>query len=56
MGNPDQLRVLHWNIHSWRGTDDTSNLPAVTDVIRQTAPHVVSLTGPVGRADGPVLG
>lgn len=44
MGSPDQLRILHWNIHSWRGADDTSNLQAVTDVIRQTAPHVVSLT------------
>jgi endonuclease/exonuclease/phosphatase family metal-dependent hydrolase len=44
MGSPDQLRVLHWNIHSWRDEDDSSNLQTVTDVILQAAPHVVSLT------------
>lgn len=42
--SPHQLRLLHWNIHSWRDADDDSNLKAVTDVIRRTAPHVVSLT------------
>jgi endonuclease/exonuclease/phosphatase family metal-dependent hydrolase len=40
----DQLRVLHWNIHSWRDADGGSNLEAVSDLIRHTTPHVVSLT------------
>jgi endonuclease/exonuclease/phosphatase family metal-dependent hydrolase len=42
--SPGQLRVLHWNIHSWHRADGGSNLDAVSDLIRQTAPHVVSLT------------
>ena len=37
------LRVLHWNIHSWRTEDGNSNVAAVADLIRETAPHVVSL-------------
>jgi endonuclease/exonuclease/phosphatase family metal-dependent hydrolase len=44
MASPGQLRVLHWNIHSWRDADYGSNLEAVGDVIGRTAPHVVSLT------------
>jgi endonuclease/exonuclease/phosphatase family metal-dependent hydrolase len=39
----DQLRILHWNIHSWRDASDTSNLEAITDLIGDTNPHVVSL-------------
>jgi endonuclease/exonuclease/phosphatase family metal-dependent hydrolase len=35
---------LHWNIHSWRDAAGESNLEAVSDLISQTAPHVVSLT------------
>lgn len=38
-----QVRILHWNIHSWRNTSDASNLEAVTDLIGETDPHVVSL-------------
>ena len=37
------LWVLHWNIHSWHAQDGNSNAAAVADLIRQTAPHVVSL-------------
>jgi hypothetical protein len=36
------VRVLHWNIHSWRTEDGNSNVAAVADLIRETAPHVVS--------------
>ena len=38
-----QLRILHWNIHSWHGPDGTSNVGAVAGLIRETAPHLVSL-------------
>lgn len=38
-----QLRILHWNIHSWRDASDASNLQAITDLVRETDPHVVSL-------------
>ena len=37
-----QPRILHWNIHSWRGQDGTSNVGAVAGLIRETAPHLVS--------------
>ena len=37
------LRILHWNIHSWRGQGGSPNVGAVADLIRETAPHVVSL-------------
>lgn len=39
----DELRVLHWNIHSWRDDTGASNLEAVVDLVRRTDPHVVSL-------------
>lgn len=39
----DQLRILHWNIHSWRDEAGASNLDAVATVIADTDPHVVSL-------------
>src|SRR5579859_525517 len=38
------LRILHWNIHSWRDADGAPNLAAVTALIQRTAPDVVSLT------------
>ena len=40
---PETLRILHWNIHSWRDQDGGSNAAAVAGLIRETAPHVVSL-------------
>jgi endonuclease/exonuclease/phosphatase family metal-dependent hydrolase len=39
----DQLRILHWNIHSWRDASGASNLDAIVDLVRETDPHVVSL-------------
>jgi endonuclease/exonuclease/phosphatase family metal-dependent hydrolase len=39
-----EIRVLHWNIHSWLDPDTgLSNLDAVTDLIRVTDPDLVSL-------------
>jgi endonuclease/exonuclease/phosphatase family metal-dependent hydrolase len=39
----DELRILHWNVHSWRDADGRSNLNGVIDLIDQTTPHIVSL-------------
>ncbi|MGH4017190.1 MAG: endonuclease/exonuclease/phosphatase family protein [Pseudonocardiaceae bacterium] len=39
----DELRILHWNIHSWRDDNGQSNLEAVVNLVRATEPHVVSL-------------
>jgi endonuclease/exonuclease/phosphatase family metal-dependent hydrolase len=39
----DQLRLLHWNIHSWRDASGTSNLEAIADLVGEIDPHVVSL-------------
>jgi endonuclease/exonuclease/phosphatase family metal-dependent hydrolase len=39
----DQLRILHWNIHSWRDTSGASNLETIADSVGETDPHVVSL-------------
>ena len=39
----DELRVLHWNIHSWVDPETrSSNLDAVAELIRATSPDVVS--------------
>lgn len=38
-----QLRLLHWNIHSWRDDAGASNLESVINLVRATDPHVVSL-------------
>jgi endonuclease/exonuclease/phosphatase family metal-dependent hydrolase len=38
-----QLRVLHWNIHSWRDESGASNLDAIADLVGEIDPHVVSL-------------
>ena len=38
-----QLRVLQWNIHSWRSADGEPNSEAVVSVIRATMPHAVCL-------------
>lgn len=37
------LRILHWNIHSWRDESAAPNMDAVIGLIRNTSPHVVSL-------------
>jgi endonuclease/exonuclease/phosphatase family metal-dependent hydrolase len=42
-GTADELRILHWNIHSWRDDAGTSNLESVVNLVRATDPHVVSL-------------
>src|SRR5437868_9107535 len=39
----DRLRILHWNIHSWRDAAGVSNAQAVSTLIADTDPHVVSL-------------
>lgn len=55
MSFTEQLRMLHWNIHSWRDSSGTSNLSAVAGLIRETEPHVVSLVEvdePWGLPDG----
>src|ERR1019366_8793421 len=36
-------RILHWNIHSWQDPAGAPNAEAVTALIRDTRPHVVSL-------------
>ncbi len=39
----DELRLLHWNIHSWRDDVGASNLESVVNLVHATDPHVVSL-------------
>jgi endonuclease/exonuclease/phosphatase family metal-dependent hydrolase len=39
----EALRVLHWNIHSWRDAAGNPNASAVTALIREIEPDVVSL-------------
>lgn len=39
----DRLRILHWNIHSWRDVGGGSNVRAIRDLVAETEPHVVSL-------------
>jgi endonuclease/exonuclease/phosphatase family metal-dependent hydrolase len=38
-----ELRVLHWNIHSWTDESGNSNLERVAALITATEPHVASL-------------
>lgn len=38
-----QLRILHWNIHSWRDASNVSNLDVIIDLVSETDPHIVSL-------------
>jgi endonuclease/exonuclease/phosphatase family metal-dependent hydrolase len=40
----DHLRILHWNIHSWRDAYGEPNLEPIAALIRRTEPDVVSLT------------
>jgi endonuclease/exonuclease/phosphatase family metal-dependent hydrolase len=39
----DQLRILYWNIHSWRDPSGAANLQAIADLVHETNPQVVSL-------------
>lgn len=39
----DELRVLHWNIHSWRDDAGAFNLESVVHLVRATDSQVVSL-------------
>lgn len=39
----DELRILHWNIHSWRDPSGTSNLEAVISLVQDIRPDVISL-------------
>jgi endonuclease/exonuclease/phosphatase family metal-dependent hydrolase len=46
MPEPDQaleLRVLHWNVHSWRDDKNAPNRDRVADLVAATDPDVVSL-------------
>ena len=43
MTGAGRLRMLHWNIHSWRDDTGAPNHAAVRGLIRETAPDVVSL-------------
>lgn len=38
------LRVLHWNVHSWKDAAGAPNRDAVAALLKQEAPDVVSLT------------
>lgn len=37
------LRILHWNIHSWRDDVGRLNVESVANLVKATDPHVVSL-------------
>jgi endonuclease/exonuclease/phosphatase family metal-dependent hydrolase len=39
----EKLRILHWNIHSWRDGAEAPNTAAVAALIRETSPDAVSL-------------
>lgn len=39
----EDLRILHWNIHSWRDPSGNTNVVAVAALISETAPDIVSL-------------
>jgi endonuclease/exonuclease/phosphatase family metal-dependent hydrolase len=43
MPDAAELRILHWNIHSWTDETGRSNLERVADLIAATTPDVVSL-------------
>jgi endonuclease/exonuclease/phosphatase family metal-dependent hydrolase len=38
-----ELRVLHWNIHSWTDESGNSNMEQIADLVTATEPDVVSL-------------
>ena len=39
----DELSILHWNVHSWRDESGQPNHGAVSRLVRQHSPDVVSL-------------
>jgi endonuclease/exonuclease/phosphatase family metal-dependent hydrolase len=39
----DELSILHWNVHSWRDESGQPNHEAVSRLVRQHSPDVVSL-------------
>jgi endonuclease/exonuclease/phosphatase family metal-dependent hydrolase len=39
----DELRILHWNVHSWRDDMGASNVDGIAEFVRATDAHVVSL-------------
>ena len=43
MTSPDELSILHWNVHSWRDEAGRANHEAVLRLIGQTSPDMVSL-------------
>jgi len=43
MPHADELRILHWNIHSWRDAGGEPNAEAVAGLILEHTPHAVSL-------------
>lgn len=43
MTSPDELSILHWNVHSWRDEAGRPNHDAVLRLIGQTSPDMVSL-------------
>ena len=43
MTSPDELSILHWNVHSWRDEAGRPNHEAVLRLIGQTSPDMVSL-------------
>jgi len=42
-GGAGDVRVLHWNIHSWHDESGALNTGAVIELINRTNPHAVSL-------------
>jgi len=40
---PTDLRILHWNVHSWRDASGAQNLNSVISLAREVEPDVVSL-------------
>ena len=43
MTSPDELTILHWNVHSWRDEAGRPNHEAVLSLIGQASPDLVSL-------------
>ena len=43
MSSPDELSILHWNVHSWRDEAGQPNHEAVLGLIGQISPDLVSL-------------
>ena len=53
-----ELRILHWNVHSWRDPAGRPNPPQLAALIAEHEPHLVSIVevdeawaGPSGLAD-----